>query len=90
MRDNGKRPDGATFIPWSKDKCLAWDVTMPETYAESHLIAMSSAVGSAASEAAIHKMAKYVSIASTHHFVPMAIETSGVFDNEAEEFVQQI
>ena len=46
--------------------------------------------GSAASEATIHKTAKYVSIASTRHFVPVTIETSGVFYNEAEEFVHQV
>ena len=52
--------------------------------------ATSSAAGSAASEAAIHKTAKYVSIASTHHFIPIAIETSGIFDNKADEFLQQV
>ena len=30
---NGKRPDGATFISWSRGKDLAWDVTVPDAYA---------------------------------------------------------
>ena len=55
-----------------KGKCLACDVTVPDTYADSHLNVTSSAPGSAASEAAIHKTAKYVSIASTYNFVPVA------------------
>ena len=55
---------------------------MPDTYAYSHLTATLSAVGSAASEAAIHKTVKHVSFASAHHFVFVAIETSGVFDSE--------
>ena len=71
-------------------KCLAWNVTMPNTYADSNLTDSSSAVGSAASEAAIHKMVKYFSIASMHHFVSMAIEMSGVYDNGVEEFLQQV
>ena len=25
------RPDGATVIPWSQGRCLAWDVTCPDT-----------------------------------------------------------
>jgi len=36
-RDNGKRPDGVTLLPWAKGKPLAWDVTVPDTYADSHL-----------------------------------------------------
>ena len=67
-------------------KCPESDVTVPDTYADSHLTATSSAAGSEASEAAIQKTATYVSIANTHHFVPVAIKTSGVFDNEANEY----
>ena len=68
----------------------AWRVTVQDSYADSHLTATLSAAGSASSEAAIHKTAKYISIASTHLFVPVAIETSGVLDNAAEEFLQKI
>ena len=32
-----KRPDGATLIPWSHDKPLACDVTVPDKFADSHL-----------------------------------------------------
>ena len=30
----GKRPDGATLIPWSKGKPAALDVTVPDAYAD--------------------------------------------------------
>ena len=36
-RTDGKRPDGATFMPWSRGKSLTWDVTVPDTFTESHL-----------------------------------------------------
>ena len=88
--EDGKWPEGVSLNPLSKGKCLAWNVTVPDTYAHSHLTTTSSAVRSAASEAAIHKTANYNSIASMHHFVPMAIEMSRVFHHEAEEFMQQV
>ena len=37
LRSDNKRPDGVTLIPWKQGKCLAWDVTMPDTYGQSHL-----------------------------------------------------
>ena len=36
-RSHGKRPDGDTLIPWTHDKPLAWDVTVPDTFAQSHI-----------------------------------------------------
>ena len=36
-RADGKRPDGATLVTWTRGKPLAWDVTVPDTYAASHL-----------------------------------------------------
>ena len=90
LSENEKRSDGPSLNPWSNGKCLTWNVIMADTYTDSHLTATSSAVGSAANEAAIHKTPKYMSIAGTHHSMPVVIETSGVFGNEAEEFVQQV
>ena len=34
-RDDGKRPDGATLIPWKQGKCLVWDFTCVNTIARS-------------------------------------------------------
>jgi len=31
MRDDNKRPDGTTFLPWVRGKPMAWDVTVPDT-----------------------------------------------------------
>jgi len=52
-RDDGKRPDGVTLLPWAKGKPLAWDVTVPDTYADSHLADMATTAGAAADKAAI-------------------------------------
>jgi len=29
MRDDNKRPDGTTLLPWARGKPMAWDVTVP-------------------------------------------------------------
>jgi len=46
LEDN-KRPDGTTVLPWAKGKPLAWDVTVPDTYAESHIAETVSTPGAA-------------------------------------------
>ena len=79
--------DGTTLLPWAKEKALAWDVTVPDTYAESRI---ADTVSTAAHQAAQHKIAKYSKRASTHMFYPIAIETAGTWDDMAIELVQEI
>jgi len=58
---------------------MAWDVTVADTYAESHLAATTLAAGAAAdNKAAANEEIKYSALASTHIFFPVAFETSGV------------
>ena len=66
---NGKRPDEATLIPWLRDKALAWDVTIPDTYAASHLQSTALEAGRAAIHAAEMKCTKYREIDATHIFI---------------------
>ena len=40
-----RRPDGITFVPWSKGKCLTWDATVADTYAQTYLPATSVKAG---------------------------------------------
>ena len=49
-RDDGKRPDSVTLLPWAKGKPLAWDVTVPDTYADSHLADTATTAGAAAGQ----------------------------------------
>ena len=89
-RTDGKRPDRATLIPWSQGKPLAWDVTVLYTFAESHLKDTAVLAGAAVNHAATFRNTKYMSMTTTHTFVPIAIETSGTWNNNAIEIVQEI
>ena len=89
-RADGKRPDGATLVPWTRGRPLAWDVTVPDTYAASHLQLTSTTAYAAAEKAAVNKTTKYVALAATHSFVSVAIETSGAWFPQSAEFIEDL
>jgi len=37
LRPHAQRPDGVTLIPWCRGRCLTLDLTVPDTFAASHL-----------------------------------------------------
>ena len=63
---------------------------MPDTYAQSHLPTTATNVGHAADKSAVFKTQKYQSILQTHLFTPIAIETAGVWDSQAREFIIEL
>ena len=76
-RSDGKRPDSETQIPWTIAKPLAWDITIPDTFANSYIGDTSTRASAAADRTAANKTAKYTDLAKMHHFVPIAVETGG-------------
>ena len=90
FRSDSKHPDGATQIAWVRGKPLAWDVTAPDTYADSHINSTSITAGAAANHVATAKSAKYANLTSTHLFVAFVIETSGAWNAQAIELTQEI
>jgi len=89
-RDDGKRPDGVMLLPWAKGKPLPWDVTVLDTYANSHLADTVTTAGAAADKVASNKVAKYRQIVNSHIFVPVAIESAGTWNHQALELVQEL
>ena len=85
-----KRPDGLSLIPWQRGKCLLWDATVTDTLAPSHLRLSSVSAGTAANKAAVGKTRKYSELLRAYHFVPVAIETLGVFGDEAAMLLREI
>ena len=82
-----KRPDGLTLTPWRQGKCLAWDLTCPDTLAPSHLDTAVTGAGAVACEAEAKKTAKYASLAAAFCFIPVAVETLGALGDEAVDFI---
>jgi len=61
---------------------MAWDVTVPDTYAESHIgDSVYSRCGSSSSGTTQDHQVIYSKLASTHMFYPIAIETAGTWDS---------
>jgi len=91
-RDDGKRPDGLTMVPWRQGKCMIWDVTCVDvdTLAPSHVELTSNLAGSAANEAEKKKCAKYSSLSNQFIFVPVGFETFGPWGYEASKLVTEI
>ena len=78
------------MMPQRCGSALAWDVTCPDTYAPSHLRLATSEAGAVAEQAEVSKSIKYADLQASHHFVPVGIETSGVFGQEALSFIREL
>ena len=65
-------------------------MTVPDTYAASHLQLTSTTACAAAEKAIVNKTTKYVALVAMHSFVPVAIETSGVWCLQWAEFIEDL
>src|SRR6218665_3462718 len=90
LRTDGKRLDGATLIPGSAGRYMAWDAPVGHTCAASYLSQTAISAGSAAGQAAIQKSAKYALLPATHVFVPIAFETLWPVNAEGAEFLSEL
>ena len=65
-------------------------MTVPDTYAASHLQLTSTTACAAAEKAAVNKTTNYVALAATHSFVPIAIEKSGAGAPQSAKFIEDL
>ena len=61
-RVDGKRPDGATVLPYDNGLPMAWDATIIHTCAPSRVQVTAIKSGSGAAAAEIRKEAKFASL----------------------------
>jgi hypothetical protein len=90
LRDDGKRPDGMSLIPWKMGRVLVWDATCVDTLAPSHLHGTSSRAGAAAEAAEKVKNNKYRSLGAEYYFVPFGVETLGPWGPSALNLFKEI
>jgi hypothetical protein len=86
-RDDGKRPDGLTLMPWAIGRCMVWDFTCCHTLAASFL---NKAVLGQGFVAEARKTSKYSALAANYTFTPIAIETLGALGSEASAFFSEL
>jgi len=89
-RNDGKRPDGLTLVPWQSGHSATWDVTVVHTLAASYVPQSATQAGSAATAASERKTAKYSNLSSSHVFCPVAVETLGALADDALVFLAEI
>ena len=85
-----KRPDGVTLTPWQRGKCVAWDVTVADTFANSYLPLTAARAGAAAERAALNKHTKYDHLKNAYTFVPLACEVTGAWSIESIAFIDDL
>jgi len=87
---DGKRPDGVTLLPWQRGKCLVWDATCTDTFAQSYLPLTSIRPGAAAELAEERKHKKYGFLKDQYILKTVATETTGVLGKEALQLLNSI
>ena len=86
-REDGKRVDGLTLVPWSRGSSLIWDATCTDTLAASNVKMSAREAGMAAENRARLKERKYRTlIEQNYHFVPFSVETFGPWSSETMKF----
>ena len=74
---DGKRPNGMTIVPWISGQLLLRDATCRDTTCQD------SYAPSNMQLAASRKRETYRDLTHNHHFVPVAVETTGSFGKDA-------
>ena len=74
----------------ARGKPMAWGVTVPDTYAESHIDQTVREACSAANMATEDNIVKYGALSAFHILLPLAVETAGAWNQSAIKLIQEI
>ena len=91
MRTDGRRPDGATMLPWSRGRSLlAWDFTCVHRLAASHLSKGRQEGSSVATAKEAIKRQHYNEIPFCYVLEPVAMETLGSIGDSSRDFLRTL
>ena len=66
-----------SVVAWKNSMLLVWDAARPNTSAPSYTTPSTSESGAVAAQATVKRCGKHSYLASSHFFIPVAMETSG-------------
>ena len=90
-RNDGKRADGMSLLPWKTGKALLWDASCRDTLCQSYVLKTSIKAGEAAKIGESQKFLKYKELQDRGFlFVPFVVETFGPWGNEAKKLIKEI
>ena len=89
VRQDGKRPDGLTLIPFEGGWSLTWDVTVYTT-ADFYIDLGVHGPGCVAEMAASRKEAKYATLRTHYDFQTIAVETLGLINEISTSFLHDL
>ena len=87
---DGTHPDGVTETSWRYGQPLAWGVTVVDTFSQSQSSLLTGGPGTAANKAEYLLTEKSQQLKFTHCFIPIGVETTGVFGHEAARFFKEL
>ena len=79
-----------SVVPWTSEKLLVWNATCINTYAPSNIGVAATGAGAVAEKSEQHKISKHLHLDSTYMFIPVAVETSGVFGPQSLKFIEDL
>ena len=89
-RGDGRRPYAILVFPFSNRKCLCWDATCVDTFAETHINSSAVTPGAADNAAEDGKRHKYAAQTVQFRFEPWMLETAGVLGKTTEVLLKEM
>ena len=88
--DNRLRPDGLTYINWSRGKCMIWDVTVTSSVSPTNRARSSVVTGKAAMIAEAFKLNRYQVFEGRYCIQPISFESHGCPGPLTEDFLREV